>query len=90
MPIPNRLNPLQRRLCRSQRPEALAVSHGPFQSGMVAFDKVVEVLSVNVGDVIKMWTVAVMDLADCLSTGWGFISADCDRTDGAAEPAQWP
>lgn len=76
------LHPQQCRLGTSQRSEALAVSEQPLQSGMVAFHTVVQILAVDMGDIVKVWIVAMADLADHLVVGERFISAD--RNGGGA------
>ncbi len=60
----HRFNPAQGRLGRSQQSKALLVSKEPFQGGVIALNKVVSPLLVDVPDTVKMGIIVVNDLTD--------------------------
>ncbi|KQI66885.1 hypothetical protein AN189_18440 [Loktanella sp. 3ANDIMAR09] len=47
---------------------------------MVAFHAVVQILAIDMGDIVKVWIVAMVDFADHLPVGGCFISADRNGT----------
>ncbi len=71
--------PCEGRFGWSQRSQALAVSEQPFHRGMVAFDKVVAPLSVDMPDAFDMRVIPMIDVPDDASIGMGFSRANRDR-----------
>lgn len=62
--VPDRLDPAESGLGRSERPRALTGSKQPLHCRMVALDEVVAPLAVHVPDAVKMRIVALIDLAE--------------------------
>lgn len=76
---PDRLDPAQGCLGRSQGSKALTVAKEAFHGRMIALDQIVAPLSVDMPDTVEMRIIAMVDLANDPGVGRGFVCHNDDR-----------